>query len=78
MIDDTPDPLEPAHIPGQNPNTPERLPGSAGRFRYGSKTGWIAVLIAALLIVGYFAILAGALSTSQEPVPAPSKSSTPT
>ena len=23
----TPDPLKPAHIPGQNPNTPERMPG---------------------------------------------------
>jgi hypothetical protein len=27
---DTPDPLKPAKIQGQNPNTPERMPGHTG------------------------------------------------
>ena len=27
---DTPDPLKPGKIPGQNPNTPERMPGHTG------------------------------------------------
>jgi hypothetical protein len=32
-----PNPLKPAHIPGQNPNTPERMPWHTG---YSSGSGW--------------------------------------
>jgi hypothetical protein len=32
MAKDTPDPLKPAHIPGQNPATPERMPGHTGYY----------------------------------------------
>lgn len=34
MPRDVPDPLKPAHIPGQNPNTPERMPGHTGYYDY--------------------------------------------
>lgn len=34
----TPNPLKPAHIPGQNPNTPERMPGHTGYF--AGNGGW--------------------------------------
>jgi hypothetical protein len=45
-----PDPLEPGHIPGQNPNTPERLHGDmkVGSGRSGSLYVIIAALLAAL------------------------------
>jgi hypothetical protein len=32
MAKKTPDPLKPAHIPGQNPATPERMPGHTGYY----------------------------------------------
>ena len=32
---DTPDPLKPGKIPGQNPNTPERMPGHTGFYEDG-------------------------------------------
>jgi hypothetical protein len=32
MAKDTPDPLKLAHIPGQNPATPERMPGHTGYY----------------------------------------------
>ena len=32
MPRDVPDPLKPARIPGQNPNTPERMPGHTGYY----------------------------------------------
>ena len=34
----TPNPLKPAHIPGQNPNTPERMPGHTTYF--SRDEGW--------------------------------------
>jgi hypothetical protein len=56
-----PDPLEPGHIPGQNPNTPQRLPGhTRRRYRLGG-TGpfrWVAAF-AALIIIGYALMLSG-------------------
>jgi hypothetical protein len=49
-----PDPLEPGHIPGQNPATPERMPGHTrdprgGRWRGGSWLAVAAILGIALL-----------------------------
>jgi hypothetical protein len=32
MPRDVPDPLKPARIPGQNPSTPERVPGHTGYY----------------------------------------------
>jgi hypothetical protein len=32
MPRDVPDPLKPARIPGQNPSTPERMPGHTGYY----------------------------------------------
>ena len=32
---DTPNPLKPANIPGQNPNTPQRMPGHTGFYEDG-------------------------------------------
>jgi hypothetical protein len=37
MAKDTPDPLKPAHIPGQNPATPERMPGHTGYYEKEEK-----------------------------------------
>jgi len=53
-----PDPLAPGHIPGQNPATPQRMPGhtaSANRsYRHLALWGLIAVIgaIVALYAVG--------------------------
>lgn len=67
-----PDPNEAGHIPGQNPNTPERLQGEMKVGERGSP--WligigiaIAVLVAMVLIYGSMAIDPGArpgISTS--------------
>jgi len=59
-----PDSLKPAHIEGQNPNTPERLPGYT-RWYHSSRAKYsvVAFCIAAALIVGYAVILGGAIST---------------
>ena len=47
----TPDPLEPGHIPGQNPNTPERLPGHTQRTgRHGSRQVLIMVAVIAATV----------------------------
>jgi len=48
----TPDPLDPGHIPGQNPNTPERLPGHT---RYAGEHGSRRVLVAAVVIAAIVA-----------------------
>jgi hypothetical protein len=37
MAKDTADPLKPAHIPGQNPATPERMPGHTGYYKRDEK-----------------------------------------
>jgi len=37
MAKDTPDPLKPAHIPGQNPATPERMPRHTGYYEKDEK-----------------------------------------
>jgi hypothetical protein len=73
MASDTPDPLKPAHIPGQNPNTPERFPGSTRENRRSGGAAWIAGGVAAALIVGYALVLSGALSTDQTSESASSK-----
>jgi hypothetical protein len=65
MASDTRDPLKPAHIPGQNPNTPERFPGSTREKRRSGRAAWIAGGASAALIVGYALVLTGALSTDQ-------------
>jgi hypothetical protein len=56
----TPNPLEPAHIPGQNPNTPQRMPGHTGY--YSPAGGWrksaswtlagLLLFVAALYVFG--------------------------
>jgi hypothetical protein len=50
-----PDPLEPAHIPGQNPNTPERL---QGEMTTGPRRpGWLVFLVplvAIALLAAFF------------------------
>lgn len=47
----TPDPLEPGHIPGQNPNTPERLPGHTRRADgHGSRQVLIRVAVIAATV----------------------------
>lgn len=54
MVD--PNPLEPGHIPGQNPNTPERMPGHTsddaglGRPRLFYILAPIVLIVAALLV----------------------------
>lgn len=47
------DPLEPGHIPGQNPNTPERLQGEmkAGTGRVSNSTARVVSLVAIPLAV---------------------------
>ncbi|HVT30447.1 MAG TPA: hypothetical protein VHE81_20720 [Lacipirellulaceae bacterium] len=70
---DRPDPLEPGHIPGQNSDTPERLPGSNFQKRRW-RAGWIAAGVAAAVIVGYALLLSGALSSGQAPVDSPQNS----
>jgi hypothetical protein len=64
------DPLEPGHIPGQNPNTPERLQGgmevSSGRVSNSTARAIaiiaipLAVIIAVILIYGSMLIDPGA------------------
>jgi hypothetical protein len=52
-----PDPLAPGHIPGQNPATPERMPGHTAttRDRHWRLAPWIAVAIV-LTIVAFYAL----------------------
>jgi hypothetical protein len=61
-----PDPLKPGHIEGQNPNTPERLPGHT-RWYHGRRARYsVAVFcIAAGLIAAYAIILGGVVSTDR-------------
>jgi len=69
-----PDPLEPANIPGQNPSTPQRLPGATDRPWHTRKRTWIVAAIIAAVIVGYAAVLIGALSTDDNrPTPTVSR-----
>ncbi len=60
-----PDPLDPGHIPGQNPNTPQRLPGHTAwyRRRPQSPAAWFVFVISAMAIVAYVLLLSGAISS---------------
>jgi hypothetical protein len=50
-----PDPLEPGHIPGQNPATPERMPGHTRSAPHQRRLApWIAIAV----IVGLAALYA--------------------
>jgi hypothetical protein len=49
-------PVEPGHIPGQNPSTPERLPGhtnEAFRARYGGALFFAAVALAVIVAISF-------------------------
>jgi hypothetical protein len=49
-----PDPLEPGHIPGQNPATPERMPGHTHapvRDRWGGASWLIVVAILGIALL---------------------------
>jgi hypothetical protein len=62
-----PDPLEPAHIPGQNPNTPERLQGemtTASR-----RSGWLVILIPFVVVIALLAAFVGMRGVNPENVP---------
>ena len=50
-----PDPLEPAHIPGQNPATPERMRGQTRS--PDPRRRWMLFLIAALIGVAALYVL---------------------
>jgi hypothetical protein len=52
MTVSTPNPLRPGNIPGQNPNTPERMPGHTAYFsRDGGWRGHAPWLIVCLLVL---------------------------
>jgi hypothetical protein len=53
MKENTPDPLRPGHIEGQNPNTPERLPEHTAYYTKGrgSQRGFLNTLIATAVVV---------------------------
>ena len=53
-----PDPLAPGHIPGQNPNTPERMPGHTGFYDSRTPAGGVrgGVFYAGLVVVLLFVI----------------------
>ena len=57
---DTPDPLRPGHIQGQNPNTPERMPGHTA-FREGERASASRRQVATIFVL---AILLGFLGLS--------------
>lgn len=53
------DPLDPGHIPGQNPSTPERLPAHTRlEARRGYSAGILYVAVAIALMLGLALILA--------------------
>ncbi|MBA2124734.1 hypothetical protein DLM45_00630 [Hyphomicrobium methylovorum] len=59
--------LEPGHIPGQNPNTPQRLPGNTAekeerRFPFGRSIATV-VGVAAICIVAYVILLMAGVSS---------------
>lgn len=61
-----PDPLEPGHIPGQNPNTPERLQGEmTTRPR---RQGWLFILVS-LVAIAVLAAFFGMRGVNPENVP---------
>jgi hypothetical protein len=64
MTHGTPDPLKPGHIPGQNPDTLQRLPGHTRFYRQSYRSAiWLPALIAAGVIVFYALLLAGFLGS---------------
>jgi hypothetical protein len=60
-VDATPDPLEPSHVPGQNPNTPQLLPGHTRWYHSKRLHSRTVALVAVCLIIGYALLLAGAI-----------------
>jgi hypothetical protein len=61
-MDDIPDPLRRGRIPGQNPNTPERMPGHTGAPQRRSDAqfaGWLLVAIVAGVVGMYLLGLVG-------------------
>ena len=60
-----PDPLDPSHIPGQNRNTRQRLPGHTRWYEFARPHFWKAALIAGCLILVYALLLAGAIWSDQ-------------
>lgn len=51
-----PDGLEPGHIPGQNPNTPERMPGHTApqRATWSLPAPWLLVGVLLAVLGLYF------------------------
>jgi hypothetical protein len=56
-----PDPLAPGHIPGQNPATPERMPGHTAtpRSRHWRLAPWVALAIVVTVVAFYALGLVG-------------------
>ena len=56
-----PNPLEPGHIPGQNPATPQRMPGhtASPRTTRWRLAPWVAAAIVIAVIALYFLGIVG-------------------
>lgn len=66
-----PSPIEPGHIPGQNPNTPERLPGHTrdlSGYRYRSAVVYGLIGVASLLALVFVLSTASHSAESSTPV----------